>query len=290
NLKSIAILTAYRSENPREHNSKNLRELEGKLKGWGCRVKRIVGHGQEEGGRTVKEPSFVVYNITFDQAKQLWQQYDQWGIIYIGEETRNKPLILGSEPHPAGHYEDVVGELGAPKVVTPGTPKPQNWSEIPNKKKPGYGFELPFVGPTTLPGHVSPRLPKQGAVDMPPPTPNQVTPPAEVRQNTQPPVWVSHPDTPTAKGFVAEMEANSMGNIGLQRESLVLQGKTDFSRKIIEELNSKGLRFDQDQVLNYLTNHMQVNKWHKDVDTGTVYGHVTLDKRYYDGLVKVLSK
>ena len=155
-LNSIAILSAHRSQSPHAHNRKNRQDLEKKLKAIGCGFKRIVGHGQEENGKVVREPSFVVFNISFSQAKDLWGHYDQWGIIYIGTETKSKPLILGSEPTLTGQHEDVVGELGSPKIVTPGQPRPRTWSEIPDKKKPGYGIEMPFIGPGKLPGHTAP--------------------------------------------------------------------------------------------------------------------------------------
>lgn len=157
NLESTAILSSNLASRSPEENTQNRKNLEHMLKQWGCGVKAVTGYGQEGKGRVVREPSFIVTNITLNQCKQVWNRFDQWGIIYIGEETSYKPMLLGAEKKPSGDYEDVIVELGEPEVVTPGMKKPENWTEIPSEKEPGYGIHLPVKGPSRMPGWKSPK-------------------------------------------------------------------------------------------------------------------------------------
>lgn len=161
NLSSIAIQTSFRNTESPEVNSRELKEFRDQLDAWGCPYRKLNGYGQQSDGTTALEPSHFIQNITFEQAKELWKRHQQWGIVYIGKETQNRPLLLGGYDTPAG-YVDEIAEFGEPEVLTPEDTKPENWSEVPTKKnkQPGHGFVFPWKGDTTLPGHTSPRNPR----------------------------------------------------------------------------------------------------------------------------------
>lgn len=158
NLRSVAIQTSFRNTESPEQNRKELKEFRNQLKAWGCPYRDLLGYGQQNDGTTALEPSHFIQNITFEQAKELWKRHQQWGIIYIGDETQNKPLMLGGFGTPEG-YVDEIAEFGEPEVLTPKDEKPKNWSGVPTKrnKQPGHGFVFPWEGDATMPGHTSPR-------------------------------------------------------------------------------------------------------------------------------------
>lgn len=166
---SFAVLSSSRASMSPEDRKAAHQGLLIQLRKWGLHPTPVKGHGQEGLGTSVEEPSIVVHKISLDQCKKIWLDYDQWGIVYLGPETNFRPHLLASEKQqlpedapgePTGPYEDIVMELGAPRLVTPGKKrKPKNWTEIPDEETPGFGIHMPVKRPARLPGWKSPRKP-----------------------------------------------------------------------------------------------------------------------------------
>jgi hypothetical protein len=175
----VAILTSSRGANSAADNSANLGYLKQWLRGQGLGFRQVMGKGQEEGPdgqmTTVSEPSLVVPGITLEQAKDCWEAYDQWGIVYVGPETHGHPVLMGWN---GDQYdpEDQHTTLGNPEVVGPGN-HPENWTELPKGKNhqtgqgSGHGVQLPSASgwgeSDVRPGNDNPYRRRIGAVDVP---------------------------------------------------------------------------------------------------------------------------
>lgn len=93
-----AILTSWRQENTKEKNLSDFNQLKSKIRSKNLGFIELEGYGQEEDETgnviTSKEPSLFIPNITLDFAKELMKTYNQYAIVYGGEETEYKATLF----------------------------------------------------------------------------------------------------------------------------------------------------------------------------------------------------
>ena len=130
-LPSWTILTSYRDENSPSKNKSDFKRLQQQIRSADLGFFKLIGHGQEEDDdgeiQSVKEPSLFVPGIDLKLAKNLMNQYNQWGIIYSGAEVNDKIVLIDK----AGKTEDL------------GAFKPQKIAQFYSKVKgKSFVFEL----------------------------------------------------------------------------------------------------------------------------------------------------
>lgn len=105
--KSFAIMTAWRNANPKSVNIGLNKKLEGDVRSLGLGFFKLTGFWLECQNPDIKyekcpkdqlvpsiETSLFIPNITQKDALRLGKKYGQDGIMYQGEESENKPVVL----------------------------------------------------------------------------------------------------------------------------------------------------------------------------------------------------
>jgi hypothetical protein len=101
NIDRWAILTSWRSDDTKEENEANFKELKNKLRQLGYGFIEMEGVGQEEkDGQVIesKEPSLFIPKIKNEEAQKLADEYNQFGYIYSGPDVDDRiVLIVGGQ-------------------------------------------------------------------------------------------------------------------------------------------------------------------------------------------------
>lgn len=101
NVDSWAILTSWRDENTQKQNENDFKELKSLVRSKGYGFIEIEGVGQEEddegGIKQVKEPSLFIPDITYEDAQELSDKFNQWGYVYSGPEIEKGEIALISK-------------------------------------------------------------------------------------------------------------------------------------------------------------------------------------------------
>jgi len=219
--------------------------------------------------------------------------------ILIGRSAIENDILSLEVANSNDFWFHVAGAPGSHIVVR----NPDNLKELPgpvmqqvkqlaihNSKARGtdaevhWGFAKDVSKPEgSADGEVNIANWKKAALDMPP------EPPAMVQQSL--PTWVKSPTTPTSLGFVAQEAANSLGDVGFQRKALANSGPIEFANNLVDGFKKKGISgFDHNQVVNWLVKHISITEYYTNKTDGIMYAHLELEKKYYDGLVKILEK
>lgn len=79
-----AIISAYKSYYPEEVNRKRHEDLKADVRNLGYSYKEVEGYFEKE----YEEDSLLIFNITFDDALNLANKYEQDWFIYVGKDNR----------------------------------------------------------------------------------------------------------------------------------------------------------------------------------------------------------
>lgn len=105
--KSFAILTSYRNSNPPLANKESFKKLQQTVRSMGLGFNKLLGHWQESQNPDVAyseakpeelvdsaEPSLFITGISLQDALSLGNKYNQDAIVYSGEETSGKVVLV----------------------------------------------------------------------------------------------------------------------------------------------------------------------------------------------------
>jgi hypothetical protein len=114
-VSSWGIVTCYRDNKSQKENAKNFSVLKGTVRGFGLGFFVLEGHGQEENkeGKVTKvvEPSLFVPGISFVQIEKVAREWDQFGFVYSGPETKDKIVLF------SGHGSESIGSFHPMRIA-----------------------------------------------------------------------------------------------------------------------------------------------------------------------------